>query len=129
MARTVITPTTLTANTFVANGTGTAIAGLVAEGVAIPGPLEELTIEIEQTTASEKDATIAVGDNPPADASGLGTIVEAFAAGDSTPVIKKLGPLSSARFVQSGADAGKVYVDFETGMTGFIRVFRVPRSA
>lgn len=121
MARTALTPTAEVANTFTAKAAGTAIAGLVADGASVVGPLETLRIEVEHTTASEKDVTISAGDSPPALEAGVGSVVQAFAAGDSTPVIKVLDGVTSGRFSQSD---GKIHIDFETGMTGTIRVYR-----
>jgi hypothetical protein len=40
-----------------------------------------------------------------------------------------VGPLTSARFIQSGAEAGQLHVGFETGFTGTMWVYRVPRTA
>lgn len=126
MARTALTPTSRPLNDATAKATGTAIAGLVADGasVAISNPLPQYVIEVEHTTASEKDLTVSAGVSPPADAAGQGDLVEAFAAGDGTPVIKHTR-LESSRFIQ---DDGTVHLDFETGMTGTIRVYHDPNA-
>ena len=133
MARTAITPTTLTINdaTAAVYAAGTVVdAALVTAGVVIEDcPLEELILLVSHTASSEKDLTVAAGDSPPALEAGVGALVEPFAAGNVTPVDKIVGPFTSGRFIQSGADAGSLFVDFEAGFTGFIRAFRVPRTA
>lgn len=133
MARTAVTPTTLGPNAFsAANIAGTTIdSTLVTNGVVITGvPLEELVLQVTNTASSALDCTISAGDNPPADAAGLGALVSEFSAGNVTPQIKYVGPFSSARFIQAGGtEAGALFVDFETGFTGTLRAFRVPRTA
>ena len=131
MARTAVTPVTLAVNDGnVVTSPTTVDATLVTAGVVITGcPLEELLLYVTHTAASEKDLTVSAGDSPPALESGVGDLVEPFAACDSTPVVKIVGPFTSGRFIQSGAEAGGLLVDFESGFTGFIKAFRVPRTA
>lgn len=88
-------------------------------------PLGEYVLVVTNTTASTKTITIKAGDNPPADASGVGDLTVSFGAGDSTPVVKTIGPLSSARFIQND---GTVNVDVAASMTGTITLLRVPRT-
>lgn len=128
MARTAVTPTTLGPNAATAPGAGTTIdATLVTNGVTISGvPLEELILEVTNTASSALELTVSKGDNPPAEMSGHGDIVEEFAAGNVTPQTKLVGPFTSARFSQ---DDGSLHVDFESGFTGTLRAFHVPRTA
>lgn len=126
MARTALTPVTLTANAFTAKNAGVALDATNSHVFTPAAPLDEYLIYVINTTASEKDITIKAGDNPPADAAGVGDLTQAFAAGDSTPVEKVVGPLSSARFIQND---GTVNIDVESGMTGTIVVYRVPATA
>lgn len=88
-------------------------------------PLGEYLLEVTNTTASTKTVTIKAGDNPPADASGVGDLVVSFGAGNVTPVVKLIGPLSSSRFIQSD---GTVNVDVAASMTGTVTLIRVPRT-
>lgn len=85
-------------------------------------PAHKVLIQVWHTTASEKDVTIVAGDNPPADAAGQGSLVQACAAGDSTPTFYAV-TVESARFIQ---DDGTISIDIESGMTGFIRAIALP---
>lgn len=129
MARTAVTPTVLGPNAFgAANVAGTTIdSTLVTAGVSISGvPLEELVLQVTNTAASALDCTIAAGDSPPAEMAGQGSLVQEVAAGNVTAQVHYVGPFTSARFAQSD---GALHVDFETGFTGTLRAFRIPRTA
>jgi hypothetical protein len=128
MARTAVTPTALTPNAGVARPAGTTIdATLVTNGVEVTGGhLEELVVEVSNTSGAERDVTVSAGTNPPADAAGRGALVVPVAA---TTGVQLIGPFESARFVQAGADAGSLYLDFETGFTGTLRVYHLPHTA
>lgn len=124
MARTALTVTTLTAGAAVADvlaSAGVAIDATNHHVLATAAPLDSYIIRINNTTGSTKVATIKAGANPPADASGQGDLAVSCTTGQ----VKFVGPLESARFLQAD---GSVNVDIETGMTGFIQVFRVPRG-
>lgn len=126
MARSAVTIATLDINTFEA-ATADAIDATNGHSIDIGtsgADCSELVIEVTHTTASEKDVTVKAGDNPPADASGQGDLVEAFAAGDSTPVVKSI-VLESARFIQ---DDGLIHIDIEAGTTGSIKAFTLPKG-
>lgn len=125
MARSEIAIVDLSQSAFTAQGSGDAIDA-TNHHVLTPGngPVEDIVLHVYHTTASEKDITIKAGDSPPALAAGQGDIVEAFAAGDSTPV-QKFICLESGRFLQSD---GTVQVDIESGMTGYIFAYRVPKG-
>lgn len=132
MARTAVTPTTLSANAVSsANPAGTTIdSTLVTNGVVISGvPLEELFLRVTNTAAATKVLTVQSGDDPPAEMQGQGDLTQTFAAGNGTPQVHYVGPLTSARFIQNGAEAGQVHVDFESGFTGTFEAFRIPRTA
>lgn len=128
MARTEVTPTDLTPNAELDEPAGTTIdATLVTNGVTVIGgaPLEEVFVRVINSTAGAKNVTISAGDSPPADAAGVGNLVVAMTQDD----VSFVGPFTSARFVQSGADSGELFIDFESGMTGTIWVYRAPRTA
>ena len=126
MARTALTPVTLTANTFTADPAGTALDATNDHVVTPVSALDEYVIRVSHTTGSSKSLTIKAGDNPPADAAGVGDLTQAFADGSGTPVVKWLGPISSARFIQND---GTLNIDVEASMTGTITVFKIPRNA
>lgn len=124
MARTAVTVNTLSPNASVAAPTTTAIDPTNGHYVACPGPLEELFIIIGATYAGSKNYTFLAGDNPPAFNAGQGNLV--VAANNTT---KWVGPFTSARFVQSGAESGYLHIDVESGATGTIAAVYVPRTA
>lgn len=126
MARTALTPVTLTANTVVADPAGTALDATDSHVFTPTAPLHEYVIRVVNTTASTKTVTVKAGDNPPADAAGQGDLVLSLTAGDSTPTVKWFGPLTSARFIQND---GTVNIDVAASMTGTITVFSIPRTA
>lgn len=126
MARTALTPVTLTANTSTADPAGTALDATNSHVVTPVAALDEYVIRVVNTTASTKTVTIKAGDNPPADAAGQGDITVSLTDGSSTPTVKWVGPLTSARFIQND---GTLNIDVAASMTGTITVFRIPRNA
>jgi|SRR5574343_904606 len=123
MARTAMTLTTLSGNTWGAQPAGNDLDPTNGHVLTPTCPVHEIVIEVTHTTASSKNVTVLAGDNPPANASGQGNLVEAFADGSTTPVVKRL-VLDSSRFLQ---DDGTILIDVASGATGKIRAFRVPR--
>lgn len=124
MPRTAISATALSfvdATTPVAT---TVDSTLVTNGVDLNpgGPLDDIIIRVANTAGSNLDITIQSGANPPAHAAGQGDLVEEVAA---TTGVELLGPFEGARFAQAN---GHLYVDFETGFTGTIEFYRVPRA-
>lgn len=127
MARTAVHVTTLTANAFTAEAAGTAIDATNNHVIPVTAGLtEEFIIRVSHTTGSSKTVTVKSGDSPPALESGVGDISASFADGSVTPVVKYIGPLSSARFLQND---GTVNIDVTAGTTGFIEVYTIPRTA
>lgn len=124
MPRTAVVPTTFTANAATTRPAGTTIdATLVTNGVVIAdAPFAELVVEIDKQATSDHDVTFAAGDDPPAIAAGQGALVVNFDEDD----IKLVGPFTGARFAQ---DTGDLHIDFETGTTGTLRAYRIPRTA
>lgn len=123
MARTAVTITTLSGNTWGAQPTGDDLDPTNGHVITPTCPVNELVIEITHTTAGAKNVTVLAGDNPPANAKGKGNLVEAFGAGNVTPVVKRV-VLDSSRFLQND---GTIEIDVESGATGKIRCFKVSR--
>jgi hypothetical protein len=123
MARSAVTITSLAGNTWGAQPTGNDLDPTNGHVITPTCPVHELVIEITHTTASSKNITVKAGDNPPANAQGKGDLVEAFADGSVTPVVKRV-VLDSSRFLQ---DDGTINIDVGASATGKIRCFRVPR--
>lgn len=128
MARTSITPTAFTPDAKLVRPAGTTIdATLVTNGVVVPassGPMEEFLVEVTNTFAGAKIVTVQSGDSPPALEAGLGDMTGSLAQNE----VAYFGPFTSGRFAQHGSEAG-LHVDFESGTTGTIRVYKVPRTA
>lgn len=129
MARTQIPLTTLTRNAITDSPAGTVIDqanGMYIDmtTTAIPaGPgAESLTIEVRTTNGADKTVTIKAGAGGGATAgaairSPIGDLTLTAHASSSGGVI---GGLESARFMQSN---GQVYIDFASGITGWITAF------
>lgn len=126
MARTVVPITSYPGNTATAEAAGTAIDATNHHYFTPTHPLDEYVIRVVNTTSSTKAATVKAGDNPPADAAGQGDLSVSLTDGSSTPTVKYVTGLSSARFIQND---GTVNIDIASGMTGFITVFRSGRNA
>lgn len=127
MARTQVPVTVLTPNASIADVAGTAIDATNSHYIDVSAyAAEQLIIRVKNTTGSTKTATVKAGANPPADAAGEGTIVVSLTDGSSTPTQAFVGPLTSARFIQSGS---QIFIDIAAGMTGTITAFIVPRTA
>jgi hypothetical protein len=121
--RTEITPTELIANA--ANGQPAQTEVLPANDAVIlmAGKAEETILEV---TALEAGCVVEIvaGDNPPALSAGQGVAKSAELAESAVVVF---GPLTSARFIQAGADAGSVFLD--TNKKIKVRAYHVPRTA
>lgn len=126
MARTALTPVTLTANTVVADPAGTDLDADNDHVFTPTNPTSEYVIRVVNTTSSTKTVQLKAGDSPPADAAGQGDLTLSLTAGNVTPTVKWFGPFSSARFMQND---GTVNIDVDASMTGKITVFHVPRTA
>lgn len=125
MARTAVTPVAFVANSSIADNAGTTIdSTLVTNGVKISGVLpEEMLIRVANTAGADKVVTVNAGTYPPALASGQGALTGTVPA---TSGVRWFGPLEGGRFLQSD---GTVTVDFASGTTGSITVYKVPRNA
>ena len=122
MARTAVTVTTLAANTAAAEPAGTT-ADATNDHVISGVPCEQLLIRLANTNGSDRVATILAGDNPPADAAGVGDLAVTVPA---TSGVMWVGPLSSARFAQ---DNGDVHIDLAASFAGTVTAYRIPRTA
>lgn len=128
MARTAIVPRALIANGNLngAAGATTIDATLVTNGVVIENAEPERTLlRVTNTEGSTNVLTVRKGDNPPALAAGQGDLAVTIAA---TTGVQYIGPFESGRFLQGGADAGDLHIDFESGMTGAIDVLLIPKA-
>ena len=128
MPRTAVVPRALVPNGNLIGSTGatTIDATLVTNGVVVDNAKPELMlIRVTNTEGSTNVVTIRAGDNPPAMAAGLGDLAVTVAA---TTGVQYIGPFESGRFLQGGADAGDLHIDFETGMTGAIDILTFPRN-
>jgi len=128
MARTAIVYRDLVANSSLNGATGptTVDSTLVTAGVVVNDAVPERTLlRVTQTDGTAHDLIVRAGDNPPAVAAGLGDLTVEVAA---TSGVRYFGPFESGRFLQGGADAGDLHIDFETGFVGTIDVLKIPAS-
>ena len=127
MANTAVAATQLVANTaaaYVPGTTGTAIVHANTHVITPAGPLGKLVVVVTNTFAGEKVVTFLAGDNPPANAEGLGTTTMTLAAGNVTPTNNMI-VLEGARFLQND---GTVHVTVAADMTGFITAYQLPKG-
>lgn len=116
MARDAVAVTALTLDAENESATGVAIN--TTNGAAVAAEhTQKLILYIHNTTDSEKDVTIKAGIGQRA---GLGDLVMALAA-ETVYIV----PCESARFVQANGD---INLDFETGMTGTVAAYRLPKG-
>lgn len=103
--------------------TNAGTAADVANGhvVTVDFPLEELVLRFTNTNGTDRVATIAAGDSPPAGSAGQGGLAITVPAttGDMT-----VAGLESARYIQSD---GTLNIDLAASFAGAVRAFRVPR--
>lgn len=132
-ARTALTPITLNNDTGTAQGSGTAIAGLVSAGATVPspGPYKALVV-VNNSGASAANVTIRASRSG-VDASGnaqsnsmSNTVFTAATTGDLTVSVAAAATVfipvtNTDRFTQ---DDGSMSIDFAAGMTGTIWVLR-----
>ncbi len=122
MANTTIHVSTMTKNTALANPAGTAIVAGNTHTITPTKATSKVLIRIVNTTASTKIATITAGDNPPADAAGVGVLDVSLTDGSTTPQIAFV-VVESARFLQND---GTIVITVASGMTGFIEAIQLP---
>jgi len=124
MPRTAVSYTPLVPNAHLTDPAGTTIdATLVTNGVVINNVDPEHTlIRVTNTAGSAKNVTVKAGSGSAAWMAGQGDLVQSVAL---TSGVEWLGPFTSARFQQQGS---KMYVDFASGHTGSITVFKLPRA-
>lgn len=128
MARTAVAYSNLAGNASTADPAGTTIDQ--ANGMRIANAVpEETVIRVANTAGATKVVTIGAGTYPPALAAGQGTITGTVPA---TTGVLWFGPFESGRVLAmantAGVITGDLNVDFASGTTGTITVFRVPRG-
>ncbi|MFI5739186.1 hypothetical protein ACIA9I_12525 [Streptomyces anulatus] len=124
MPRTAVSYTPLVPNNHLTDPAGTTIdSTLVTNGVVINNVDPEHTlIRVTNTAGSAKNVTVKAGSGTAAWMAGQGDLVQSVAL---TSGVEWLGPFTSARFQQQGS---KLHVDFASGHTGAITVFKLPRA-
>lgn len=124
MARTAVAYTSLVPNGHTTDVAGTTIdSTLVTNGVVINAADPEHTlIRVTNTSGAGKAVTVKAGAGTQSWMAGQGDSVTTVAA---TTGVELLGPFTSARFQQKGT---KLYVDFASGTTGAITVFKLPKG-
>ncbi|MEU6057997.1 hypothetical protein [Streptomyces sp. NPDC047097] len=124
MPRTAVSYSNLVANGRISSPAGTTIdSTLVTNGVVINNVDPERTLlRVNNTATGAKNVTIKAGTGTQAWMGGQGDLVQSVGANTGSEF---LGPFTSARFQQKGT---KLFVDFESGFTGTITVFKLPKA-
>lgn len=124
MARTVLTPVPFVPNSHLSDVAGTTIdSTLVTNGVEVDVADPEHTIvRVTNSATGAKNVTVRAGSGIQAWMAGQGDLVVPVGANTGKEF---LGPFTSARFQQDGS---KLYLDFESGFTGTVTVFKMPKA-
>lgn len=121
MARDAVVVTALALNAGVAEIEGVAINTTNGATIAAGGDTSRLVIWVYNSESAEKDVTVvAPTTHAEAVTSGQDDLVVAIAAAGTAFIT-----VESARF--SNAD-GTIYLNYESGMTGFAAAYRLPKS-
>lgn len=123
MARTAVTYSKLVPNGRLTDPAGTTIdSTLVTNGVVIDAADPEHTlIRVTNSAGGAKNVTVKTGTGREAWMAAAGDVVSSVGASGAAFI----GPFTSARFQQRGS---KLHVDFESGTTGTITVFKLPKA-
>jgi hypothetical protein len=129
VARTNLPLTKLVANSGVLNPSATTVdqtngmnVALASESIPAGANSDRLVLKVDNTAAAAHNVIVRAGAaNPPAFRAGIGDITFSVTNAESAYV----GPFEWARVAQSD---GSVNVDFDSGFTGTITAFLLPRS-
>lgn len=131
-ARTALTPVAMSENGNVAEGAGTAIAGLVTNGATVadpPGPNKVFLIVNNSAVAAHNVTIRAGGSGNGADGNPAAAVPYAEAKqGDlvcsvAASATDLIGPFETDRFKQAD---GSLSIDFDATLTGTIWVVQLP---
>lgn len=122
MANTAVPITALSTNASTANPAGTAIVAANTHSITPTKGTRKLLLRLTNTTASTKIMTITGGDNPPADAAGVGVLDVSLTDGSTTPQTAFV-VVDGARFAQND---GTIVITVASGTTGNITAFQMP---
>lgn len=122
MARVNVPITALALDAGTAAPAGTAIVQAEGSEIAAGGNTGKLLIEVINTNATARVATIkAPTANPHAPRSPLGDITASCAQNVARQFV-----VESARFAQTD---GKIFIDFAASFTGTVRAYRLPAGS
>lgn len=122
MARTAVTVTTLTANAATTEPAGTTADPTNDHVINGVDASEQILIRFANTNGSDRVATVVAGDSPPALSAGQGNLDVTVPA---TTGVKWVGPLESARFLQSD---GTINIDLAASFAGTVTAYKIPRN-
>lgn len=120
MARDAVAITPMVLNDGIAPAAGTAINVTNGAEVAAGGNVQKLFIVVNNTAVSAKNVTIKAGAHPPALRAELGDLVVAVPNAATRYIC-----IESAQFAQAD---GKIHIDFESGTTGTVMAYRLPKG-
>ncbi|MFJ6559969.1 hypothetical protein ACIQMV_08810 [Streptomyces sp. NPDC091412] len=123
MPRTAVSYSKLVPNGRLTDPAGTTVdSTLVTNGVTIDAADPEHTlIRVTNSAAGAKNVTVKAGVGRQSWMAGAGDYTQSVAASSTA----WLGPFTSARFQQKGS---KLFLDFESGTTGTVTVFKLPKA-
>ena len=124
MARTAVTPVAFTPNGHTSDVAGTTIdATLVTNGVVInTADPEHTVLRITNTATGAKNVIVRTGTGSQSWMAGQGDLTVSVGANTGKEFV---GPFTSAHYQQRGS---KLYIDFESGFTGTITAFKMPKA-
>ena len=122
MARTVITPTPLAPNAKTDVVATTINSGLVTAGVSITPLTGSFFMRVTNTAGAAHPVIIRAGAYPPGALASQGDLTVTVAL---TSGVEYIGPFETARFAQAD---GSINVDLDTGHTGALEVYSIPKG-
>jgi hypothetical protein len=131
MARTNIPVTSLVANGgIVTDPAGTTVDPTNGHIIGPRVSAEQIVIRVSNTFAGTKTVTLKASANSGSISAGQGDLAMSIPATS----VRWIGPFESMRFFQAKDDtgagsAGYLYLDVQSGTTGTVSVFSVPRNA
>lgn len=121
MPRVAVPITSLPVNAGTAPATGVSADPANGHVVQAGGDTSKLLVHVTNTAAAAKNVTVLAGGDPPAFRAGAGNLVVSVPATNGARYLV----LESARFAQA---TGDIYIDLETGMTGTLTCYRLPKE-
>lgn len=124
---TAITVTDLTANAVTTRPTGDTLdtgTAAVTLAAAIGGVGSRVILEVTNTAAANLVASVAAGDDPPAQNAGIGALTSSNIAQNA---VVYLGPFETGRFGQNDGSISATFTPASGTIGATIRCYRLPK--